>query len=112
MLDDIIALLNPLDIVLWSVFFLVPPGRGSDIELISAEEFEQVFAKLYETSQRALFDIKSTEAQHYRPLSSATQDRSETIGRIPKPNISTLAAVHAIPRFWGDRRYRPRFAWH
>ena len=66
MIDDIIALLETLDITLWSVFFLVPTGRGSDIDLISAEEFEQVFAKLYETSQRALFDIKSTEAQHYR----------------------------------------------
>ncbi len=44
----------------------MPTGRGSDIDLISAEEFEQVFDKLYQTSQRVLFDIKSTEAQHYR----------------------------------------------
>lgn len=65
-LDDIIALLEDLDIALWSVFFLVPTGRGSDIDLISADEFEQVFAKLYETSRRVSFDIKSTEAQHYR----------------------------------------------
>jgi len=66
MLDDVIALLETLDITLWSVFFLVPTGRGSDIDLISAEEFEQVFDNLYQTSQRVLFDIKSTEAQHYR----------------------------------------------
>ncbi len=66
MLDDTIALLEKLDIALWSVFFLVPTGRGQDIDLISAEEFEQAFEKLYETSQRVLFDIKSTEAQHYR----------------------------------------------
>lgn len=65
-IDAIIALLEDLDIALWSVFFLVPTGRGSDIDLISAEEFEQVFAKLYETSRRVKFDIKSTEAQHYR----------------------------------------------
>jgi radical SAM protein len=65
-LDEIIALLEELDIALWSVFFLVPTGRGSYIDLISAEEFEQVFAKLYETSRRVSFDIKSTEAQHYR----------------------------------------------
>jgi AdoMet-dependent heme synthase len=65
-LDDVISLMEQLDIVLWSVFFLVPTGRGSDIDLISAEEFEDVFAKLYETSRRVLFDIKSTEAQHYR----------------------------------------------
>jgi radical SAM protein len=65
-LDSMIALVEQLDIVLWSVFFLVPTGRGSTIDLISAEEFEQVFEKLYETSRRVQFDIKSTEAQHYR----------------------------------------------
>ena len=65
-LDSTIALMEQLDIVLWSVFFLVPTGRGATIDLISAEEFEQVFEKLYETSRRVKFDIKSTEAQHYR----------------------------------------------
>ena len=65
-LDAMIALLRELDIVLWSVFFLVPTGRGSAIDLISAEEFELVFEKLYETSRQVSFDIKSTEAQHYR----------------------------------------------
>ncbi|MFB3918134.1 MAG: TIGR04053 family radical SAM/SPASM domain-containing protein [Terriglobales bacterium] len=66
LLDDIIARLETLDIVLWSVFFLVPTGRGRNTDLISAEEFEGVFEKLYQLSQRASFDIKSTEAQHYR----------------------------------------------
>jgi radical SAM protein len=65
-LDDIIALLQTLDIALWSVFFLVPTGRGQSSDLISAEEFEQVFEKLYQTSSQVKFDIKSTEAQHYR----------------------------------------------
>jgi radical SAM protein len=65
-LDRLIALMHELGIVLWSVFFLVPMGRGATSDLISAEEFEQVFAKMYETSAHAAFDIKSTEAQHYR----------------------------------------------
>jgi MoaA/NifB/PqqE/SkfB family radical SAM enzyme len=67
-LDPIITRLAGLDIVLWSVFFLVPTGRGSAIDLISAEEFERVFEKLYHTSYRVSFDIRSTEAQHYRRL--------------------------------------------
>ncbi len=65
-LDRMIALLETLDIVLWSVFFLVPTGRGKAVDLITAEEFEQVFEKLYQTAQRVRFDIRSTEAQHYR----------------------------------------------
>ena len=65
-LDRMIALMHELKIVLWSVFFLVPTGRGNASDLITADEFEQVFAKMYETSAYAAFDIKSTEAQHYR----------------------------------------------
>ena len=65
-LDSMIALLARIDIALWSVFFLVPTGRGSEIDLLSADEFEQIFEKLYDTSRRVNFDIKSTEAQHYR----------------------------------------------
>ena len=78
-LDSTIALLEQLDIVLWSVFFLVPTGRGSAIGLISAEQFEQVFEKLYETSHRVSFDIKSTEALHYRRF--LLQRRTEEKGK-------------------------------
>jgi radical SAM protein len=66
LLDRIIALLETLDIALWSVFFVVPTGRGQGIDLLSADEFEHVFEKLYQLSQSRRFDIKSTEAQHYR----------------------------------------------
>ncbi len=65
-LDSMLALLETLDIVLWSVFFLVPTGRGNIADLLSAEEFESIFGKLYAATQRVNFDIKTTEAQHYR----------------------------------------------
>jgi len=48
------------------VFFLVPTGRAQLEDLLSAEEHEQVFAKLYAASRRVKFHIKTTEAQHYR----------------------------------------------
>jgi radical SAM protein with 4Fe4S-binding SPASM domain len=35
-------------------------------DLLSGEEFEQVFGKIYELSRRANFQIKTTEAMHYR----------------------------------------------
>ncbi|HVT42896.1 MAG TPA: TIGR04053 family radical SAM/SPASM domain-containing protein [Thermoanaerobaculia bacterium] len=59
-------LLTTLDIAMWSVFFLVPTGRGKSEEMISAIEVEEVFARLYRISQTAGFDVKTTEAQHYR----------------------------------------------
>jgi radical SAM protein len=64
--DAMIRLLETLPIVLWSVFFLVPVGRGQVADLTSAEEFEAVFQQLDDASRRVPFDIKSTEAPHYR----------------------------------------------
>lgn len=54
------------DIELWSVFFLVPVGRGQSDQRISPEEYEQVFELLWSLRQRVPFEVKSTEAPHYR----------------------------------------------
>lgn len=60
------ALLQQKQITLWSVFFLVPTGRGKLDQLLTDVEFEEIFAKLYALSKHASFHIKTTEAQHYR----------------------------------------------
>lgn len=65
-LDNLCNLFERLAIVMWNVFFLVPVGRGQLADLLSGEEFEQVFGKIYELSQRVTFQIKTTEAMHYR----------------------------------------------
>ena len=65
-LDNLCALFEKLNIVMWNVFFLVPVGRGQLGDLLSGEEFEQVFGKIYELSNRVSFQIKTTEAMHYR----------------------------------------------
>ena len=65
-IEEIAALLEPFKISLWSVFFLVPTGRGQMEDLPSAREFEEAFARLYAISRRVRFHIKTTEAQHYR----------------------------------------------
>jgi radical SAM protein len=64
--EPMLALLGTLDICLWSVFFLVPIGRGQRLDLPSAEEFEAVFGQLEAAARWASFDIKTTEAPHYR----------------------------------------------
>ena len=65
-LDNLTALFEKMKIVMWNVFFLVPVGRGQLNDLLSGEEFEQVFGKIYELSHRVSFQIKTTEAMHYR----------------------------------------------
>jgi radical SAM protein len=65
-LDNLCALFEKMAIVMWNVFFLVPVGRGQIADLLSGEEFEQVFGKIYDLSHRVNFQIKTTEAMHYR----------------------------------------------
>ncbi|MBN6189362.1 TIGR04053 family radical SAM/SPASM domain-containing protein [Aneurinibacillus sp. BA2021] len=65
-LERLAELVGELKAVLWSVFFLVPTGRGQMKDMISPEEHEQVFHWLYEVAKTAPFDIKTTAAQHYR----------------------------------------------
>ncbi len=55
-----------MGIVLWSMFFLVPTGRGRPEDGVSAHEYEELLNDLYDLSQRVPFGIKTTEAPHYR----------------------------------------------
>ena len=97
-IDTIVSLMETLRITLWSVFFLVPTGRGKLNDLLSADEFEEVFAKIYQLSKTVSFDIKTTEAQHYRryflqqraserrmgTAIEAPEKLPDTIGRAPR----------------------------
>ena len=65
-LSEIANLVKGAGAKLWSVFFLVATGRASASQDLTAEEYEEVFAFLYNLSKSAPFDIKTTEAQHYR----------------------------------------------
>ncbi|MFB6125306.1 MAG: TIGR04053 family radical SAM/SPASM domain-containing protein [Halanaeroarchaeum sp.] len=62
-LRDLVA---DLGAVLWSVFFLVPVGRGSVLDPIAPEEAEEVMEWLVEVQREAPFGVKTTEAPHYR----------------------------------------------
>lgn len=65
-IDRLAELLAEEEIVLWSVFFVVPVGRAAENYCLSAGETESVFAMLWEQSQRQSYLIKTTEAPHYR----------------------------------------------
>jgi radical SAM protein len=65
-IDAMAELFADQQIMMWSVFFLVPVGRGAMEERITGQEYEQVFGKLWEHSQRGAFGVKTTEAPHYR----------------------------------------------
>lgn len=50
----------------WSLFLLVPVGRGKRLGMPSADDVEALFAWVYETGRDAPFHISTVEAPHYR----------------------------------------------
>jgi radical SAM protein len=50
----------------WSLFLLVPVGRGSALGLPSADEIEDLFGWVYEAARDAPFHVGTVEAPHYR----------------------------------------------
>ena len=66
LVDEIAEMLADKGIMMWSVFFLVPVGRGVEEIRITPAEYRQVFARLYERSQTMPYSVRTTEAPHYR----------------------------------------------
>ena len=66
-------LLSEIGAVMWSVFFLVPIGRGSILEPIDPAEADAVMAWLDDVSESAPFGLKTTEAPQYRRVSIQRQ---------------------------------------
>ena len=65
-LPQILKTVLELGTTLWSVFFLVPTGRGKLLEPLTAAEEEEVLHWLHDVSE--LVAIKATEAPHYRRI--------------------------------------------
>ncbi|MEF8851787.1 MAG: TIGR04053 family radical SAM/SPASM domain-containing protein [Haloarculaceae archaeon] len=67
--DDLPAIrerVADLGAVLWSVFFLVPVGRGAVLDGVSPERADAVMTWLADVADEAPFGLKTTEAPHYR----------------------------------------------
>ena len=105
-IEAIADVIRPFGIALWSVFFLIPVGRGTVLQRLSAEECEEAFERLWAISQRGDFALKTTEATHYRRFllqkrkaqRSAASEQSplETNGAKPLPR-GTLSAQKGVP---------------
>lgn len=88
--DSMIELLTRLDVALWNVVFFVPASRDDASVMLSAEEHEDVFAKLYAASRHVHFQIKTTEGQHYQRYLLQQRVR-ESRGRLTEAEVMTCA---------------------
>jgi radical SAM protein with 4Fe4S-binding SPASM domain len=64
--EELAAVVERLGPVAWTIFLLVPTGRGHDQCLPSAAAVERLFERLCELSRRVPFAISTTEGQHFR----------------------------------------------
>lgn len=90
LLEEMGRLVAQLGAVQWSLFFLVPTGRASATDMITAGEHEQAFHWLYDLSRQAPFDIKSTAAPAYRRVVIQREqgERSTVAGKRAAPVLA------------------------
>jgi radical SAM protein len=65
-LPAIYELLLGIDVMRWALFMLITTGRGSDLREITPGESEKLNAWLFNLGRTAPFQVKTTEATHYR----------------------------------------------
>jgi AdoMet-dependent heme synthase len=63
-LPQMFALVRELGVMTWSLFFLVPTGRGLVEDEIKPEDYEAVLNFLYDASKYV--SLKTTEGHHYK----------------------------------------------
>lgn len=68
MVERMPALVERLGAVQWSLFFLVPTGRGRRLAMLSASAQERLIRRLDRLAARLPFDVKFTAAPQHRRI--------------------------------------------
>ncbi|MDZ7850032.1 MAG: radical SAM protein [Halodesulfurarchaeum sp.] len=83
-LPAIADLVEELGAAMWEVFFLVPIGRGTELEQLDPAETVDVMEFLYERQKSAPYRTITVEAPHYRVVANqveqATSGNSVRVG--------------------------------
>lgn len=101
-LPDILRTVVDLGASLWSVFFLVPTGRGSALTPLDAADVEDVLHWLHDVGDRVA--IKTTEAPQFRRVAL---QRAAGLPHRPGPLGVRLRAATDAPVAARTRRSRP-----
>lgn len=80
-LEQIAKWVLKLKAKMWSLFFLVPVGRGKNIELFTPEEHESIFQQMLDIKSKYGIALKTTEAPHFRRFMLQHQNKKSIKGR-------------------------------
>lgn len=95
-LPEIADLMAKCGAVVWTLFFLVPTGRGKLLQPISSEQHDQVMHWAFQLQEHAPFHITTTEGQFYRRVMFQENEKRRAQGLAP------------IGRFQDDLAKAPR----
>ena len=87
-LPEIIKLVDSYNAAMWEVFFLVPIGRGTELNQLSPQQAYETMEWLYRASRDKSFRVITVEAPFYRRVAQRIQREEE---HPPKPVGSTGA---------------------
>lgn len=87
-LPAVYELVKTLDIMRWSLFYLISVGRGSALREVSAAQSETLNRWLFDLSRTAPFQVKTTEAMHYRRVAiRAMESEGRTADEIAATSV-------------------------
>ena len=110
-LPGLLRMVIDLGASLWSVFFLVPTGRGELLQPLEPQQVEDVLNWLHDVSD--LVAIKTTEAPHYRRVAiqraragvECTPGEAPAVGELHRQLTDAVAELRA-QRHTATRRPR------
>lgn len=106
-LPAVLSTVVGFDAALWSVFFLVPTGRGELLQPLNAGEVEEVLHWLHDVSD--IVAVKSTEAPHFRRVAiQRAQVDDVDLAFAPGPLRTELRAATSALLGDAPRSHRPR----
>jgi AdoMet-dependent heme synthase len=91
-LPSIYELLKSLQVMRWSLFFLISVGRGRVLQEVTQERGEELMNWAYDLARVAPFAIKTTEAPSYRRI-ALNRMRTE---RIPNDQIQRTSVYQGF----------------
>ncbi|QGG94608.1 TIGR04053 family radical SAM/SPASM domain-containing protein [Actinomarinicola tropica] len=108
-LPDVLARVVLADVSLWSVFFLVPTGRGQHLTALSPGATEEVLHWLHDVGH--LVPVKATEAPHFRRIALQRAGLDDLDRRFPLGPLRTVLRARTDELMGGvspgPRRPRP-----
>ncbi|WP_199268284.1 radical SAM protein [Halorhabdus sp. CUG00001] len=79
-LPEIADMVASFEASMWEVFFLVPIGRGEDLQQLDADRTVEVMEWLYRRQREAPYRVITVEAPHYRRVADELERRESGEG--------------------------------